>query len=674
MPSLVSAEGAGGKATAATRFGVAALVALPALLTLALGFSSGGFFVGATGAAAVVLSVVLALRITLSRRPFAGVSGPGLVAVAALALYAVWVLLSALWSGSPARAVLEFDRALLYVLALATLGTIPFSPARLEWAVRGFGAAVVVICVAGLASRLFPDLVSVSASDVPERLSYPVSYWNSLGLLAAIGILVCLHLASAPRQPRPVRALGAAAIPLVATTLFLTFSRGAMGVAAIGLVVYLALARPWGLIPSLIVSIPTAAVALVAAYGAELVGSAAFASAAGTAQGHELAVTVALTALIAGLVRAALSPIDDRLERRADRRSREGRAWSGETTAAIAGLAALLAAVTLVLAFDAPARVEAQITRFVEGNSLETSSARDRLTSAANNGRLDHWAVAVDGFRAAPLAGQGAGTYQNLWARDRPSSFNVLDGHSLYLESLAELGVVGFGLLAVALLALLGGLASRARGRDRSIHAALLAAILAWAVHAGIDWHWEVPAVTVWVFALGGLAVASPARAERAPGPAPLTRIVAALGCLLLAVTPALAALSQAQLDRSLAAFRRGDCPATIDSALSSISSLSVRPQPFELLAYCDVRAGRTDLALKAMQRALARDPDNWEYHYGLALVRGSAGLDPRPQVRAASRLNPLSPLTQAAAKDFRTDRPRDWRRRATAARLPIVP
>jgi len=99
-----------------------------------------------------------------------------------------------------------------------------------------------------------------------------------------------------------------------------------------------------------------------------------------------------------------------------------------------------------------------------------------------------------------------------------------------------------------------------------------------------------------------------------------------------------------------------------------------VRPQPFELLAYCDVRAGRPDLALKAIGRALARDPDNWEYQYGLALVRASAGLDPRPQARAALRLNPESLLAQAAAKAFRTSDPREWRRRAAAARLPIAP
>ncbi len=81
---------------------------------------------------------------------------------------------------------------------------------------RTFAAAVTVVCLAGLLSRVAPDLLSAPPTAVDERLSYPVSYWNALGLLAAIGLLVCLHLASGARQSRSVRALGAAAIPPLA--------------------------------------------------------------------------------------------------------------------------------------------------------------------------------------------------------------------------------------------------------------------------------------------------------------------------------------------------------------------------------------------------------------------------------------------------------------------------
>lgn len=654
---------------------IAALAALPAALTLYLSLNSGGFFPDATGLAVVVVSLVLVVRITLAERPFAGVSGPVLVTGAALTLLAIWTLLSARWSGSPGRALLEFDRTLLYLLAFVTMATLPVTRARLEWALRAFAATVTAICLAGLMSRLLPDVLATDPSASVERLSYPVSYWNALGLLAAVGAIACLHLTSGPGQPRAVRSLSAAAIPLLAATLLLTLSRGAIVAAILGVLAYVALGRPWGLLGTVLATAPTTVLALVEAYGAELLTSETPTAPAAIVQGHELAPVLLACALGAGLVRLALTPVDELIEGHAERAA-VARASTGRSATLAGGATVALALVALLLALDVPDRVERQYARFVEGNNLATADTRDRLTSPANNGRLEHWKVAVEAFRTAPFRGQGAGTYQVLWARDRESDFDVVDGHSLYLESLAELGVVGLALLVIALLTLVGALAVRARGPDRSLYAAMLAAVLAWAVHAGVDWHWEIPAVTAWVFALGGLAIAAAAGGpSRARGPAPLTRIVAALGCLLLAVTPALAALSQQALDESVAAFRRGDCTRSADAALASIAYLSVRPQPFELLAYCDVRAGLSELAVRSMRKALARDPANWEYHYGLALVRGAAGLDPRPQAAAALVLNPLNPLTREAAIELGTaDGPREWRRRAVEARLPLAP
>ena len=69
------------------------------------------------------------------------------------------------------------------------------------------------------------------------------------------------------------------------------------------------------------------------------------------------------------------------------------------------------------------------------------------------------------------------------------------------------------------------------------------------------------------------------------------------------------------------------------------------------------------------MREAIDRDPHNWNFHYGLALARGSAGLDPRPEFRRAHDLNPLDVLTQDALTRFKTDRPGLWKRRATEAR-----
>ncbi len=82
----------------------------------------------------------------------------------------------------------------------------------------------------------------------------------------------------------------------------------------------------------------------------------------------------------------------------------------------------------------------------------------------------------------------------------------MVDAHGLYPETLGELGLVGLILLVTALVAILAGLAVRIRGKDRTVYAALFAATLAWMLAAAVDWHWEMPVVTLWLFAAGGAA------------------------------------------------------------------------------------------------------------------------------------------------------------------------
>ena len=92
---------------------------------------------------------------------------------------------------------------------------------------------------AGAAGRL-ADLRHVA----DDRLSYPLTYWNALGLLAAVGTILCFHLTCSRAEPPAVRVLGAAAVPLLVTTLFFTFSRGAIAAGIVGLVAYVVIGRP----------------------------------------------------------------------------------------------------------------------------------------------------------------------------------------------------------------------------------------------------------------------------------------------------------------------------------------------------------------------------------------------------------------------------------------------
>ncbi len=105
-------------------------------------------------------------------------------------------------------------------------------------------AATVGVCVAALAARLFPDLGLFESPVHPERLSYPLTYWNSLGLLAGLGVILCGHLACSEREPAVARILGAAAMPLLVATLYYTFSRGATWTTLAAAVLYLVVGRP----------------------------------------------------------------------------------------------------------------------------------------------------------------------------------------------------------------------------------------------------------------------------------------------------------------------------------------------------------------------------------------------------------------------------------------------
>ena len=111
---------------------------------------------------------------------------------------------------------------------------------------------------------------------------------------------------------------------------------------------------------------------------------------------------------------------------------------------------------------------------------------------AALGDRAYYWAVAWHALDS-PFRGLGSGAFAQLWAIERPVGVNAIDAHSLFLESLLELGVVGLvfvvATLSVPLVAaarLGGGWAAGATG-----------AYVAFLMHAAVDWDWEMPAVTI---------------------------------------------------------------------------------------------------------------------------------------------------------------------------------
>lgn len=644
-----------------------ALLVLPGALVVFFGFNAGGYFPATPAIAAVVLAQALLLRVVGARRPCEGLAPATVVAIVALAGYGALTLASALWSHSLGRALIETDRVWLYLLALTLFGLLRADADALRWLIRGLLLGVSVVCLAGLTSRVAPDVWHTAPGVANERLSYPVTYWNALGLLAALGIVLAAHTTCSLGERPAVRALAAAALPLLGATLFFTFSRGAIAAGVIGLLAYVLVGRPRALVGGLLAATPATAVLVLVAYHANLLDTIDPTTPAAVRQGHRVAFVALACAACGGALRLALAArLDGRLAALAARRPLRAGA-----KLAVAGVPAVLALV-LALAAGVPSTLAHDWHRFASGAQPhgEHGDLRRRLTDPSNNQRTLLWKAAVQGFADAPSHGHGAGTFQEVWDRRRPSYVYTVNAHSLYLQTMAELGVPGLALIVVLLLAALGGLALRARGPNRSLYGVLLAAGLVWALHAGVDWDWEMPVVSLPFFAAAGLAL-SPRRREEGGGwvPSQHTRLLLGLACLATLALPVLVIGSQRHLDDAKRSLYASRCVAASSAASASIDWLDVRAQPYEVLGFCDLQRGFPHLALEAMSQAVERDPGSWEARYELAIAKAAAGVDPRGAIGRALAMDPLDPLVRAAARQLSSGDPVDWVRRAAGVR-----
>jgi hypothetical protein len=615
--------------TSSERVAIAASVWLPLPLLLYLGINGGGFAAATTGIATTVLALLLAIRAVATPRTVRRPTPAGCVAFVALLALALWSLLSANWSHSPARAIVEFDRTVLYALAVATFVTLPRVPLRSV--LLSVGAAAALLVLIGLATRLRPDLFPVSPTVSPQRLSYPVGYWNGLGVLAALALVLCLHVTADGTGRLPLRVLAASLWPPLVTALYFTLSRGGIAAAVAGVALYALLARTRGLLLAAIAIAAPCYVVLQHAYAATALITSTPTSADAVAQGRSLLGTVLAGAAAAGGLRLIVSPLDRPLRKL---RLPVLRSRSRVAVWITSGLVLLV----LGLAAGGLQQARHQYERFVSNAPTNPSAdPRARLGEVYNGGRIAHWKVALEASRYDRLRGVGAGTFDLQWNRLRSSPSNVTQAHSLYVEMLSEDGIVGCVLLVVAIGALLAACALRWRRRPPA--AAAAAVVLVWALHAALDWDWELPAVTLVPLLVAAAAAAGPAWSSGGRRRAAPT--VVGIGAIALAVLPAATAVTESRIADAIHQYDRGQCVLGRIRADQARSLLPMRPEPYAVLALCAARDGRRDDALRLAQRAVDADPGDWEWRYMNALVTGAVGGDPRPQLRAARIRNP---------------------------------
>jgi tetratricopeptide (TPR) repeat protein len=649
------------------------------LLILYLAFAGGGFDPIVYGRVGVGLWWLLLLAAAFGGAGLKPIPTAGLLAVGLLTAFATWTGLSMIWSESADRSAQELARASTYLGAL--VGALLLrSLIGMRLLLGAVAAAIGVIAAAAVLSRLQPSLIgdnetATLVGAAVARLNYPVNSWNGLAGLIAIGAPLLVFFGAHARQPA-VRSLACAALPILALGLFLTLSRGGSIALATGLIAMLAL-HPVRrrLLPPLVAGLAGGG-ALIAATQSRQALSDGLSTPEALAQGD----TVTLIA-IAVCAAAALTPaIVGRLASRASlaRAPRLG-ARARLTTVGVA----IVAAVVLALAAGLPAEAEQRWEEFKDPGVLRSS---ERLESASGNGRYQWWGAALDANATAPLVGIGAGTFEFWWSREGSLASQVVDAHSLYLESLAELGLIG-GLLIVGLV---GGvlvlIAVRALGAGAPRGGALATAAgggVAFAIAATSDWVWELPVVPISFLLIVGAALGA-RKPAAAPTPDPRRSRLALGGLSLLGALVILPPLLGADAIRSSQEdVNRGD----VDNALSAANrAADVEPYsgPAELQralvlelqgreraeAATEGRTysgpGQRDEALRrelrrelrpaaaAAREATRKEPTNWENWFTLSRIEVFRG---RPQAAEASflrarELNPSSALFDADLVD----------------------
>jgi hypothetical protein len=588
--------------------------------------AEGGYFPPAWGWTTVAASLLAILALALRPRIELGLLD--LLLLGALTAFVGWVAASIVWTRTVPQSVLEVERALVY-LALVAVALLLLKRRSVPALLGGALAAITVIGGSALVTRLFPERFESFHPIAGYRLMGSLGYWNALGIFVAIGIVLAVGFAA--RAPRStVRAASAATLVVLVLGLYFTYSRGAWVALAAGLLAAVALdARRLQLLATVLLLAPAPVIAVVVGARSRGLTHTDTSLELATRQGHRLALLLVPLCAIAALSAAVLA----KLEARTSIPARAQRAIGVATTAV-----ALLAVTAVVVSFGGPAAlVERAADEFASPPSSDPN-LNARLFSFSGTGRNVQYRVAWDAFRERPLVGSGAGTYEQHWLLERPVANKVRDAHNLYLETLAELGVVGLALLGTALLF---ALVAAVVARRQPLVPAAAGAYVAYLLHAGVDWDWEMPAVTLAALACAVALVVSArrdqARVVGTQGRAALTAAALAVGAFAF-----VGLVGNTEIERAGAAIQARDFRDAEAPAKKSITWAPWAADGWRRLGQAQLGMNQNEAARRNLRKAIAKDPRNWDRWFDLALA--TQGKEKRRALRRALELNPRSP------------------------------
>jgi UDP-N-acetylmuramyl pentapeptide phosphotransferase/UDP-N-acetylglucosamine-1-phosphate transferase len=576
-----------------------------------------------------------------------------LVALVGLALLWLWALLSTAWSESADEALTDANRWLLYAVLFAILILLLRSDRLARILLASATAAVVGVALYLTVALLTSDGPSLF---VGNRLDEPIGYVNGQAGYLLLGFWPLVAVAERARSlPASAGAVGAAT--LLAGLVVLTETRAAVLAFAITAAVLVAILpgrtrRLWVLV-AVLAGVAAMALPLVDVYNSQ--GAVAGRPDAGTLRTG--VVVMVLVSALAGLGWA----LGNQLVSRWAATRPTGRLRPATlSTAALVGLVVLALGGATAAAGNPLERLGNEVDSFVSLNRSETDTVRENRFTSAGDNRYDYWRVAVEEFKSAPVHGVGAGNYSRDYFVERRTLEDVTQPHSIELQTLAELGVLGVVFLILFLSGIAGGLRERAAAARRSpadlaLVVAAAGIFLTWFTHTSVDWLHEIPGVTGIALCAAAVLVA-PWRTERASSGGRARLVVAGL-CALAVVTGVVTVGRAALADRyrsqaeELVDSRPAEALAKAEDSLE-LNDEALNAYIVKATAYA--RLGDYQRARASLLEAGRREPHDFVPHalLGDLAVRRCEFWLARDNYMTASALNPRDPGLQGLASD----------------------